>query len=359
MSHKPEQLPAGHSKSDRDQVLQFTLNSLNTNQTTITHFQPNDFLFGYMRTDKTKGSQYELYYKTNTKCVFQHVSVFRPFAPLQLVTNNMFDKRNVWINMIMPLQGRLETLAQFLDMFMPIVEKDQHIFFTLVYFGEEGKKEALALLTKAGEKYQYKDYKLIQKEGNFTRGGGLLAGAEAWTGGNVLMFFCDVDIYFTSTFIDRCRLNTAPAAKVYYPIVFSLYNPELVYHDEPQIPKLEERLVIHRESGFWRTFGFGMACMYRSDFIFHKGFDTTIQGWGWEDVQLFRKLISSHLEVIRSPDPAIFHIWHEKYCDTNLPTKQYRMCLKSKAMADGSIRQLGMLAYGHEVKSEKEISKNT
>lgn len=35
-------------------------------------------------------------------------------------------------------------------------------------------------------------------------------GARAWRGGNVLLFFCDVDIYFTSGFLNTCRLNTQP-----------------------------------------------------------------------------------------------------------------------------------------------------
>ena len=346
MNHKPEVIPTGNKKKEKDEVIALALDKLNGNHTTVKKYQLNDFIFGFVRQDRLLGTQYELYFKTASNNMYQHVSIFRPFSPLQMVVMEIFNKQDEWINIIMPLQGRLDKLEVFLTMYSDIVMKDSKLFLTIVYFGEAKKMEAKRLLEDTTKKINYTNFVFIEKSGNFSRGGGLLAGARAWKKGNVLMYFCDVDIHFTVEFLQRCRLNSAPGAKVYYPIVFSMYNPELVYMNEPEIPKLEERFVIHKDSGFWRTFGFGMVCIYRSDFIFNKGFNTKIQGWGWEDVQLYRKLISSNLEVMRSPDPGIYHIWHEKECDASLSPKQYDMCLGSKAKADGSVSQLGMIAYG-------------
>lgn len=40
-------------------------------------------------------------------------------------------------------------------------------------------------------------------------------GARAWEKGEVLMFFCDVDVYFTAEFLNSCRLNAEPGMSLY------------------------------------------------------------------------------------------------------------------------------------------------
>lgn len=332
---KLESIPVGDRRSEHNDVVAAGQKALGFNAT-------KDLCHGLQRLERTKGIQYELFFETSSNHVVEHVSVFRPFAPLQVVSREMYDKSTEWVNVVMPLKGRLESFSQFLATFMTIVRTDRNIFFTLVYFGSKGREEAKDMLESTAKEHNYTDFIVIEKEGNFTRGKGLLAGVETWRKGNVLLFFCDVDMYLKPHFFRKCRLNAAPSEKVYYPIVFSLYNPALVF-SRSEIPPLEERLVVHRDYGFWRTFGFGMVCIYRSDFTFHRGFDGDINGWGWEDVQLYRKLLRTNLEVVRSPDPDIFHIWHEKICDPNLPPRQYDMCVGSKAAADGLMTRYGKL----------------
>ena len=356
MFNKPELPPHGDRKQDFDEMMETTLAILNENGDSDSYqYTAYDLLQGYWRTDKRIGTQYELYFHSKGKRhVYEHIQLFRPFAPIQRVQVQNYDKRNEWINMIVPLSGRVDTFNQFMEMFVEqCVKKDQKVFLTLVYFGNDGLEEVKGILASVSSDHHFTNYKVIEKSEDFSRGLGLFAGAESWDRGNVLLFFCDVDVFLKDGFLDRCRLNAVPATRVYYPIVFSLYNPSVVYGDQTGIPEWREQLVLARQSGFWRTFGFGMTCMYRSDFLFMRGFDTKIQGWGFEDVKLYRKLVQSNIDIVRSPDPAIFHLWHEKHCDPHLPPVQYNMCLGSKAIGEASHAQLGMLAF-KELKEENE-----
>lgn len=354
MIKKPEVAPIGNKKLEFENITRKALEILNEdNKGTL--YTKNDLVQGYYRVDKMMGTQYEMFYRSKvSRNVFEHVQIFRPFAPLQKVQVQTYDKSKEWINLIVPLSGRVETFKQFMEMFVEqCIEKDSRVFLTIVYFGEEGREEVKQILRASTEKHDYDQYRFIERSDSFSRGVGLLAGAEAWIDGNVLQFFCDVDITFNPGYLDRCRLNTTPGSKVYYPIVFSLYNPSIVYTDKDHTPSWRGQQVLKRDTGFWRTFGFGMTCMYRSDFLFMRGFDTKIQGWGMEDVKLYRKIVQSNFNVIRAPDPGIFHMWHEKTCDPHLPLIQYNMCLGSKALGEASHVQLGMLAFS-DLKKENE-----
>lgn len=355
MINKPEVAPRGNKKDEFANITAKALDILNKNNK-VQLYDNNDLVQGYYRIDRMKGTQYELFYKSAaSKNVFEHVQIFRPFAPLQKVQVQTYDKNKEWINLIVPLSGRVDTFRQFMELFVEqCIKKDGRVFLTLVYFGEEGREEVRQILTETAEQHNYESYKFIERRDSFSRGIGLLAGVESWIDGEVLQFFCDVDVTFKHGFLDRCRLNATPGTKVYYPIVFSLYNPSIVYADSDTIPSWREQLVLKRDTGFWRTFGFGMTCIYRSDFLFMRGFDTKIQGWGMEDVKLYRKIAQSNLNIIRAPDPGIFHMWHEKTCDPRLPIAQYNMCLSSKALGEASHVQLGMLAFS-ELKKENEL----
>lgn len=310
------------------------------------------FTEGLYRTERDKGTLYELFFAKEESNNFRHVTLFRPFGPLMKVRSTAVDTSGIIINIIVPLAGRTETFSQFLQNFREVcIQHDGQVHLTVVYFGQEGLQDVRDSLEKLAREENFSNYTLIPVDEEFSRGRGLDIGAHAWKKGDVLMFFCDVDIYFTLEFLNTCRLHSAPNKKVFYPVVFSLYNPAIVYGNLELAPAIELQLIHKKDAGFWRDFGFGMTCQYRSDFLNIGGFDLEVKGWGVEDVHLYRKYLRSDLIVMRTPVSGLFHSWHEKQCADELTPEQYRMCIQSKAMNEASHSHLGMLVFREEIES--------
>ena len=354
--------PIGLKKKEILDVVNFAIAQLNDGREGETMYTVDDFLEGLKRTEPTLGTHTELYFKDidqGNTLNYRKLTLSRPFGPLQTMLNENLSTNKQLINLVLPLKGRIDKFQAFMSRFERVcIKHDKRVHLTVVYFGEEGLNDVKNLIGQTSKKYRFKNIKLVTLKEEFSRGRGLQMGTQSWTQGDVLMFLCDVDIVFSTDFLERCRLNAKKGSRVYYPMVFSLYNPKVVYSlQDNKIPPEKEQLVISKDTGFWRDFGYGMTCQYRSDFLKVKGFDVEITGWGEEDVYLYRKYVKSDYMVIRATDPGIFHLWHEKVCIPELPPDQYRGCIRSKALNEASHAQLGMLAFKDEIDIHRSINK--
>ncbi|XP_051540101.1 chondroitin sulfate N-acetylgalactosaminyltransferase 1-like isoform X1 [Myxocyprinus asiaticus] len=359
LTRHPEEKPVRKDRKDElGEVVESALHSLNAqnqggDKTKASKvYTPSDFIEGIARTEKDKGTLYELTFHGEQKQEFRRLVLFRPFGPLIKVKSELVETANMPINIVVPLSQRADKFRQFMHNFREVcVKQDGRVHLTVVYFGKDQMNEVKGTLENTSRELNFHNFTLIQLNEEFSRGRGLDVGARAWKRGNVLLFFCDVDIFFTADFLNTCRLNAQPGKKVFYPVLFSQYNPAVIYGSYDHIPPVEQQLIIKKDTGFWRDFGFGMTCQYRSDFINIGGFDVDIKGWGGEDVHLYRKYLHSNLLVVRAPSRSLFHLWHEKHCADELPPDQYKMCMQSKAMNEASHGQLGMLLFRHEIEA--------
>ncbi|KAK7934249.1 hypothetical protein WMY93_005145 [Mugilogobius chulae] len=306
-----------------------------------TTFSPADFIQGMSRTERDRGTVYDLVFKGDTLQDFTQLVLFRPFGPIFKVRSDKVDTSRVLVNIIVPLSKRLDTFRQFMSNFRRVcIQQDGRVHLTVVYFGRDQIHQIKAIIDQTTRETRFRSFTLILLNEERTQ--------------NVLLFFCDVDIHFSAEFLTSCRLNAEP---VYYPVLFSQYNPAIIYRNQTQPPPLQQQLVIEKESGFWRDFGFGMTCQYKSDFLNIGGFDRRIKGWGLEDVHLYRKYLHSKLMVVRAPSRGLFHLWHEKTCADELPQDKYNMCMQTKAMSEASHGQLGALLFRQQIEAHLNMQK--
>lgn len=363
--------PIGYKRKDIKEVLEFALKQLNNNNNNNngnnirTTYTLSDFLEGIYRTLPSMGTYYELYFRNIEKKhhspQYVKVVIQRLMNEPSFVLRENLSVKEKPINIILPLSGRIDSFTKFMANFRKVcIQHDKNVFLTVVYFGKEGLQNVQTIVSNISEVFRFKGFKIIPLEEAFSRSRGLQVGAESCKGDDdILLFMCDVDVIFTSDFLERCRLNTENDRKVYYPIVFSLYNPKIVHAFKDEAPRTDQtELIISKETGFWRDFGYGMTCQYRNDFLKMKGFDEPMLGWGMEDVYLYRKYVKSNMLVVRSSDPGIFHIWHDKYCDPKLSSDRYRGCIRSKALNEASHSQLGLLAFKDEIDIHQALKQN-
>ncbi|XP_029941389.1 chondroitin sulfate synthase 3 [Salarias fasciatus] len=258
-------------------------------------------------------------------------------------TREMWEQNQRQVNVLVPLSGRYDTLVRFMENFEKVcLVPKQNVKLSVILVDGEGSQSSrkqVELMEDYSRKYPRADLAVIPMTGNFSRGLALELGSSQLHNDS-LLFFCDVDLLFSADALQRCRDNTAQGRQAYFPVVFSQYNPKIVYGEKPPT---NSKFVLTKKSGFWRDYGFGIACIFKSDLLRTGGFDTSILGWGLEDVDLFTKVINSGLKVVRSQEPGIVHVYHPVHCNASLEQKQQKMCVGSRASTFASAMQLAEL----------------
>ena len=314
-----------------------------------------EFHYGYRRFHPLYGIQHIVHvtvrsvktYRNKTtgqKGTTQHIAHKRsiytqqPFAHLRYATKPIAGMPP-FVHFIVPLEGRLETFRRFMKNFELVCLKELRRVKLVVAYSSSvsSPREHKAIIKKYQKKYPEAELIWFDVRGNFSRGIALSLAANKFNQA-ALLFLCDVDLIFNSEFIDRCRLNTALGKRVYFPIMFSQFDPELTYSNKTQP---DSHFTINKDAGIWRSFSYGPACIYHRDMDAVGGFDKSIKGWGLEDVDLFRKFVNHpEIEVLRAADPGLIHVYHKINCDPALPVLQYTQCQGSKASILASQKSL-------------------
>ncbi|KAG5323229.1 CHSS1 synthase, partial [Acromyrmex heyeri] len=250
------------------------------------------------------------------------------------------------INFILPLSGRYEIFQRFLQNYEDICltsgEKTSLLVVLYQHKSENTFNKTIDLIEQLKYKYRSASMEVLPVSGDFSRARALDLGVSKLQTDD-LMLFIDVDVVFTGSALNRIRLNTLPGRRIYFPIVFSQYDPKVVYGDV----KKQDKFIINEISGHWRQYGFGIVSLYKSDYHTVGGLDLSIQGWGKEDVEFFEKAVKSNLDVFRAADRHLVHVYHEIECSRELSSLQFSMCMGSKADTYAGVETLANMIYSN------------
>ena len=250
------------------------------------------------------------------------------------------------INFILPLSGRYEIFQRFLQNYEDICltsgEKTSLLVVLYQHKSENTFNKTINLIEQLKYKYRSASMEILPVSGDFSRARALDLGTSKLQIDD-LMLFIDVDVVFTGSALNRIRLNTLPGRRIYFPIVFSQYDPKVVYGDA----KKQDKFIINEISGHWRQYGFGIVSLYKSDYLTVGGLDLSIQGWGKEDVEFFEKAVKSSLDVFRAADRHLVHVYHEIECSKELSSLQFSMCIGSKVDTYAGVETLANMIYSN------------
>ncbi|KAJ3641045.1 hypothetical protein Zmor_027571 [Zophobas morio] len=274
------------------------------------------------------------------KLVKHLVSTFEQIPP---ILHPSPPKKQEVINFVLPLSGRYKIFRRFLKMYEDVCLKRQEEakLFVVLYQNDRSSDflRSGALIEDVQRTYGSDAVVAIYTNETFSRARALERGLSLLSGDDLVLFM-DVDMIFHPRSLQRVRQNTVKEKSVYFPIVYSLYNPRLLNRTYPDNYSFFIDDIVDEDSGFWRQFGFGIVSLYKSDYVGLGGLNLLISGWGFEDVTFYDNAIKSSLRIMRSVDPNLIHVYHSIECDINLDAAQKTMCLGTQANMLGSLKQL-------------------
>lgn len=295
-------------------------------------------IFGYLNIHPISGPEYIINLSTvNTVKRFQmdtpkrstskHWFKFQqPFMPLHY---RQIDRQpHNTVHFVVPLAGRLGNFRRFLASFeSAFLRHDKNVKLLVVYFPKLNKpSKHLKVLRMYKLKYPADVFHWLDvNTSKFQRSLALNLGTK-YFGSDALLAFVDVDLVFQTEFLYRCRENTMRGKQVYFPIMFSQFHPN--------ISRVTMKPVtFHKDNGLWRIYSYGPVCIYGHDVTSVGGFNTTIKGWGLEDVEFFEKFVKrGKINVLRSPDQGLVHVYHKHApCSPKSTFQQRKMCRNAKA----------------------------
>lgn len=236
----------GHQRSDINDAISQGVSLFN--RATSANWRLNKLLSGYKRLDPLRGEEYHIDVQLATEVqsniqrdqmqtIYKsyRFDIVKPFAKARLLSHQPYLTEKT-INMIVPLTGFSDRFNRFIKNLIDIAwsRKGEKVCLIIVLVLDKNKEddsvnEIKKQVAKVQKDYPRADIQIIETagEGAFARGLTLDLGTRHLRNDS-LIFFVDIDLLFSNAFLQRCRLNAVQGKRVFYPMMFSQYNPSYI-----------------------------------------------------------------------------------------------------------------------------------
>ena len=236
------------------------------------------------------------------------------------------------VNFVIPTPSISRAFQRFMISFENsfLARKPSELVGLLVILYSDGKflnygKDTFAVITLMDlykKKYPQADLRLISTRRPYSRKESIeLASKEYPT--FELLFLADIHIDFSQQFLERCRMNAQENQQVYFPAVFSPYNPANFYTSRIRSP-YATRFQISEEQGSWMHESFHLTCVYNYDLagVLELGEDLKESEWSLIDLFIgYRKLT-----IFRAVEPGLVHLWQDGCKEDELGPNEKSLC---------------------------------
>lgn len=308
-------------------------------------------LDGYTRFNPHLGREYIFTFKLavgkSASTVYKKYHVVREIGPQVAVVDLSASSAKETVHVILPLEKVDKTFMEFLKSLghVGLKYKSNAVHLVVVVFSD-GIAEAVEKMLR---EFTANTFPLSV---SVATGSGDFSSLRAYDIGMAtlddtgLAFLACVNLRFATGFFRRCRSNAELGKRVYFPSGFWLYQFDYANYTDGSVPPITSW------TGQWASYDFSMACIHKRDYDAVGGYRKRTY-----TIELFRAVVSSHLDVMQAPEPGLFKVWGGKKCWKVSSAKRRKICSGLQRKAE--FEQTDLAEYLGELSSlESNIINN-
>lgn len=321
--------------SDMNEVLKTVLHSTGTTQERV--MVENIF----RRTDPQRGIDYFLHAIKKEKeghYSSRFLHALREAEPARVTSLDDANYKTTKVNFVIPTPPVSRAFQRFIMSFESsfLARKPPELVGLFVILYSDGKfrhydRDLFAVITLLDlykKKYPEADLRVTSTRRPYSRKESIeLASREYPT--YELLFLADIHVDFSLQFLERCRMNALENHQVYFPAVFSPYDPAEFYKSRIRFP-YATKFQISEEKGSWMHESFHLACTYNYDLVKVLELGEDLKESNWNLLNLFIQY--GKVTVFRSVEPGLVHLWQDGCKEEELGVREKNLCQKLQSM---------------------------